>query len=207
MKAARRFDRTLLYYGILAVLYLILSLVLPTNHSAETSYHLSSIEYHVILFFIIFPFILIWLVAFYGYSTIKAYASVIEETPEGTPMAHISNSIMWLAWGLPIPALIGLILGSIANGHPSFYGASVILTNYANLVIPVIAFHILSTGTRLWAEKEHIRISIGGTKLLVFLFVIIGSLYCYQIFHNVIGTPNDPYYLPHWLLLATIVIP
>lgn len=207
MKPARRIDRTLLYYGILAVLYLVLSLVLPTNHAAEASYHLSSVEYHVILFFIVFPFILIWLVAFYGYSTIKSYAAIIEDTSEGIPMAHISNSLMWLAWGLPIPAVIGLVLGSVANGHPGFFSASVILTNYANLVIPVIAFHILSTGSRLWTEKENIRLSIGSTKLLVFLFVVVGSLYCYQIFHNVIGMPNDPYHLPHWLLLTTIVIP
>lgn len=207
MKPARQIDRTLLYFGILAVLYLVLSLVLPTNPAAEASYHISSVEYHIILFFIIFPFVLIWLVAFYGYSNIRNYASVIEDTPEGTPIAHISNSMMWLAWGLPIPALIGLILSSIANGHPGFYGASIIISNYANLIIPVVAFHILSTGSRLWAEKENIRLSIGSIKLLVFLFVVIGALYCYQIFHNVLGSSGDPYHLPHWLLLVTIVIP
>jgi len=196
----------MLYYGLLVVLYLVLSVALPPNHATEAAYKLTTLQYHVLLLLVLFPLAVIWLIAFYGYSNMKAYSELVKDSTEGVSLDHISNGLMWLAWGLPITSLVQLIAGSIANAHTGFDSASVIISNYASIIFLLIAFHIMSTGTRLWTEQYNLRISIGGTKFLVLAFVTIGSIYTYVIFHNTYAH-NDPYRLPHWLLITTVVIP
>lgn len=211
MKITHHISRALLYYAALALLYLILTLVLPPSHATQTAYHLSSLAYHSLLFVIVLPLIVIWFIAFYGYSAIKDYATVIEDSEEGEAVQHISTGLMWLAWGLPIPSLISLILSAIANSHPGFNHASIIISNYISIFMPLVAFHILSTGSRKWTEKENVRLGVGSTKLLVFLFVAIGATYCYFIFRNLgplnSDTAANPYFLPVWLIIPTIVVP
>lgn len=211
MKITHHFSRALVYYSVLTALYLIFSLVLPPNHTTQATYHLSSLQYHILLFVIILPLIIIWFIAFYGYSAIKDYATVLEDSEEGEAVRHISTGLMWLAWGLPIPSIISLLASAIANSHPGFYHASIIISNYASLIMPLIAFHILSTGSHKWTEKEGVRLGVGSVKLLVFLFVAIGATYCYFIFRNIGSLTSDttanPYFLPAWLILSTIVVP
>lgn len=209
MKFTRHVPRALTYYVILALLYLILNLVLPPNDATRATYHLSTNQYHIILAAIILPLIAIWFTAFYGYSAFREYAAVIEDTNEGEAARNLSTGLMWLAWALPIPSLLGLILTAIANAHPGFTRASVLITNYVDLLMPLIAFHIMSTGSRMWTEHQGVRISIGGTKALVFSFVTIGATYCYIIFHHIAapGSGHNTYYLMPWLVLLTIVIP
>jgi hypothetical protein len=210
MHPKRYVNRALLYYGVLTFAYLLLSLVLPVNHNTEHAFHLSDLQYHVLILLIILPLTLIWLVAFYGYSAIRDYATLVEDTEEGDALRNVSTGLMWLAWGLPIPAIIGVIMSGIANAHPSFYGASVIINNYATLLFAVIAFHVLSTGSRLWTERANLRISLGWTKMLVLIFVIIGAFYCFFVFRNIGSLKHDqsnPYYLGSWWLLVTVVVP
>lgn len=179
------------------------------NHVSQSLYHLSDKQYKILVFVVLLPVIAIWAVAFYGYARIKEYASLIHNAPEGKAFQYVANGMMWLAWGLPIPALISLVVTGIANSHPGFYAASVIVTNYANLLVPVVALHILSTGSRTLLEQTKLRITNRSTKLLVFSFVLLGAVYCYYVFRNLHGHANsdNPYYLPSWLLLFTVVVP
>lgn len=206
MKRFKGPHNALLYFGILAALYLILTLALPPSHMTMNLYHLSALQYRVLIFVVLLPVIAIWLAAFYGYWKIKEYASLIEDTLEGPAYRFIADGMMWLAWGLPIPAIISAVVSAIANNNPGFYEASVIITNYANLIVPFIALHILSSGSRTLLERANLRISIITTKLLVLLFVILGSVYCYYVFHDT-SRAHSVYFLPNWLLLFTIVVP
>lgn len=209
MKAFRRPHNAPLFYAILAILYLVLSLAISPNHATLALYHLSNKQYRILIFLILLPLLAIWWAAFYGYAKTKEYASLIEDTPEGPPFHYIANGMMWLAWGLPIPALISLAVTSIANNHPGFTSASIIISNYASLLVPLIALHILSTGSRNLLELAHLRITSRNTKMLVLLFVLLGAVYCYYVFNNLHGrtSASNPYGLDSWLVLLTIVVP
>lgn len=211
LKDIRRPHNALAYFVGVAILYLLLNVLLPANHATERLYHLSSLQYHVLILLVIAPVLFIWFLAFYGYAKIKEYASLIQDTPEGPALTNIANGMMWLAWGLPIPAFISLLVTAIANNHPGFQATATIVSNYANLIIPVVAFSILSSGSRQLVERQKLFISSARTKLLVLLFVVLGAVYCYLVFHNVdTARPADaknPYYLPSWLFLLTLVIP
>ena len=199
------------YFGLLAFLYLLLSLVLPPNHKTQALYHLSSLQYHVLIFVVILPVIAIWFLAFYGYSKIKEYASLIHKTSEGPAFTKLADGMMWLAWGLPIPAFITLLVNTIANNHPGFLASSIIITNYVNILVPIIAFSILGSGSRELIQRGKLFISSGRTKMLILGFVFLGAIYCFFIFRNVgnlaADSAKNPYYLPGWLILFTIVIP
>ena len=209
MKAIRKPHNAPLFYAILAILYLVLSLAISPNHATLTVYHLSDKQYRVLTFLVLLPLLAIWWAAFYGYAKIKEYATLIEDTSEGPAFQHIANGMMWLAWGLPIPSLISLVVTTIANNHPGFTATSIIISNYASLLVPLVALHILSTGSRNLLEQAHLRITNRSTKLLVLSFVLLGSVFCYYVFANLHGKSgsHNPYYLDSWLLLLTIVVP
>lgn len=209
MKSIRRPHNAPIFYGILAALYLLLSLLLAPSHATLALYHLTNKQYRILIFLIILPLLAIWWAAFYGYAKIKEYAVLIEGTSEGPSFHSIANGMMWLAWGLPIPSLISLVVTTIANNHPGFTAGSIIISNYASLLVPLVALHVLSTGSRNLLEQARLRITNSSTKMLVLLFVVLGAVYCYYVFanlHDHTGS-NNPYYLTSWLLLLTVVVP
>ncbi|HSX37182.1 MAG TPA: hypothetical protein VLG13_03680 [Patescibacteria group bacterium] len=175
------------------------------------AYHLSTVQYHILLFLIILPVVAIWFVAFYGYTSMRGYSELIRKSGEGGPFKDISTSLAWLAWSLPLTSLVNLIVGAIANSHAGFYNASQIINNYASLLVAIVAFSILGTGSRRLLEREKLRISANTTKTLILGFVVIGTIYCYLVFHDLgnkaLGSANNPYYLPVWLLMFTVVMP
>jgi hypothetical protein len=207
MKKFHRPARTLTYYILLAVTYTLLSAFLPVNHETATLYHLSAVQYHILLLIVTLPVLVIWCVAFYGYSQVKRYASVIHETREGPAFTFIADGLMWLAWGLPIPAIISAVMNALGDTYHGFYGTSVIITNYANMLVPLVALHILSSGSRTLLEKSNLRLSIISTKFLTLLFVLIGTVYCYFLFREPAASLSADYYLPPWLIIGTLVVP
>jgi hypothetical protein len=195
----------------LAALYLVLSFVMPPNHATQKLYDLNAIQYHILIFLVMVPVLGIWFLAFYGYAKLQEYSSMIAKSAEGPSYKKIADGIMWLAWGLVIPTFLSLLLTGITNDHEGFHKAQVIISNYASIIFPVIAFSVLSTGTRQLMERAKIFITSGRTKLLVISFVFLGGLYCYLIFRNLDSlaarSNNNPYFLPGGLLLFTMVMP
>lgn len=194
------------WYGILVAAYIILSLSVPIDSHALHMLHLSSVEYRVFIFAVIVPYTLIWLAAFYAYNNMQSYAKRIHTSPEGLAFKQLANGILVMAWGLAIPAILSVILNAIAAQHYGFKGTATIINNYATLLVPLIAFSYISSGTRRLSDSLHSRPSLVGVRLFVIAFVTMGVFYCYltlraRFLHG------DPYHLPTVLTLLTIVIP
>lgn len=199
------------HYISITGLYLLLALLLPANKVAMSTYHLNSLEYHVLLFVVVLPFTAIWFAAFYGYNKLRSYANAVRDTPEGEDFNKLADGCGWLAYSLPVAALVAIVLSSIANGHPGFHRWSVILTNYISLILPLIAFSKLSNGARELSTRAGARLNIGRAKSIIILFVCLGVLYCYLTFRhfNLISTvsADNAYFLPVWIAVATVIIP
>ena len=198
-------------YGVLASIYLLLVFFLPANKIAQHSYHLSSVAYHVLLFIIIIPLIGIWFGAFYSYARLSQYCRAINETAEGHDFNKLTRGFTWLAWGSVIASLITIILNAIANERPSFLPTSTIITNYLSLLVPLIAYSYISTGARGLNIRARVSITGQGAKALILFFMFIGVAYCYVTFRYLdlysVGSNNNPYYLPAWLMILTVIIP
>lgn len=198
-------------YALVLGLLVFLILVLPVSPVATEQYDLTHTQYRILLFLIYLPLAGIWYAAFYGYQKLQQYAEAIERTPEGKSFEYLARGAKWLAWGLPIPTLFSLLINAIGNSNPSFHEEAIILSGYVSLIFPLVAFTIMSTGSRALVERAKIRISGVATRNIQLLFVLVGVLYCFLVFRNLdlnsLSASNNPYFLPVWLLVITIIIP
>ena len=195
-------------YSTLIVIYLWLSMFLPLNPQMTSTYHLSSAEYRVLLFAIGLPYIIIWLIAFFGYTRLKQYSHTIARASEGKHFAQLTTGVKWLVWGLPISALVSSIMGSIASHSSGGRGAAVIIDHYVTLLVALVAFTFISKGTRGLTTEANIRLDLSNVRLLMSVFILIGVGFCYITLRNIPTHANsNPYHMPVILVLLTIVVP
>ena len=210
-RLAKLRPRPMQYYAILTVVYLALILLLPANSQALQSYQLSAIEYKILHFAIAVPVILVWFAAFYGYAKLEEYARSLKGTEEADAFWRLAVGCRWLAWSLPLTSLIALTLNSVADTWGGLQAASTILINYTTLILSLIAFTAIGRASRALVTQARIRFSAAAARSLMLIFVGGGVLYCYLTFHRLepgsLSAANNPYHLPVWLLLITIIIP
>lgn len=203
--------KPLTHYLMFTGLYFLLAIFMPPVNETMVAYHLNPLQYHVLLFVVILPIIPIWFAAFYGYDKLRAYADSIKKTAEGEDFAQLAAGAGWLAYSLPIPAIISIILKTSANYHAGFHPAAIIISNYLNLLLPLIAFSILSNSARALTTHANMRIAIGQAKGMIIAFVTLGVLFCYFTFRHFnlisLNSVDNAYYLPVWLAVMSIIIP
>ncbi|HVI60687.1 MAG TPA: hypothetical protein VM535_00870, partial [Candidatus Saccharimonadales bacterium] len=55
------------------------------------------------------------------------------------------------------------------------------------------------------------RLSVITTRLIMLLFLVAGVVYCYLIFRHfnpmTLGSSDNPYFMPIWLTLLTLIVP
>jgi hypothetical protein len=194
------------WYAVLAVSYLVLSLLLPVSKNSLNQLHLSLDQYHVLIFVVLLPYCLIWLAAFYSYAMMKSYTSLLGNDKEAPAFAHITKGIQVMAWGLAIPAIISVILRAITVKHPGLEEAGTIINNYLTLLVPLIAFTFVSNGSRILTDITRVRPSRNGMRWFALIFILIGVYYTLltltaRKYHG------NPYHLSRALTMLTIIIP
>jgi hypothetical protein len=199
------------WYLFFGISYLILSFILPANNAVMHNYNLSAPQYHVLIGILLLPYIGIWFAAFYGYAKLQEYADMIKDSKEGPSFKCIADGFQWLAWGLPIPALIALFLNAIANSHSGFLPASLIISTYVSLIFPIVAFTLISRGTRGLTDLAKSRINSIEARYILIIFLVLGVAFCFFTFQHLdlhsLGSTDNPYYLPGWLLIITVIVP
>ncbi len=202
---------TLKAYGILAVSYLFLLLILPANKIAKQQYNLSEVGYHVLLFIVVLPLFLIWFGAFYSYARLRQYSESITNSPEGQDFSKLAKGFTWLAWGAVLTSIVSLILNSIANDHPGFHGTALIIANYLTLAVPLIGYHFLAFGARGLTTRAKVVSNGLSAKIWVGFFALIAVVYFWLTVQHVnldsFTSTDNAYYLPAWLLIVSVVIP
>jgi hypothetical protein len=193
-------------YIILLVVGIVLALVLPTPPSLLKILNITNLDYRLAIFTLILPFAIIWFSAFYAYEKLEQYAHKLRQAREEKAFKKIADGVRVLAWGLIIPLLISLILMAIASRNSGFRTAQIIIDNYLMLLVPLIGFTYISSGTRALNVLVGTRPGLLGTRLLAFIYIIIGVLFSHFVVHNSNG-PINPYRLSFWLLVFTIIIP
>jgi hypothetical protein len=194
------------WYAILAILYLVLSLVLPVNQHTLSQLHLSMYQYRVLVFVILIPYILIWFTAFFAYVKIRDYTTTLGKEREAPAFAHITKGVQVMAWGLAVPAIISTILKAIAVQHASFSQAATIISSYLTLIVPLIAFTFISDGSRILSNLVKVRPGKNGMRIFALLFIIFGVYYTVLTL-TARYVHGNPYHLSHTLTMFTIIIP
>lgn len=204
-------SRALQHYVLLAVLYIALICFLPASTAAERAYHLSGLEYRVVMFALALPSLVVWLAAFIGYSKLRLYARSINDTPEGIYFDQLARGCAWLAWSLPVGTIVPTILNAIAEQHSGFHASAIIISNYIGLVLPLIGFSVIASASRGLLMNTKARMSLANARFLILAFLALGVLYCFLTFSNFnlssLGSTDNPYFLPAWLMVITVIVP
>jgi hypothetical protein len=193
------------------MIYMALIFLLPASKVSMQSYHLSGLEYKALFFAISIPSIATWIAAFIGYMKLRQYVNAIDGSPEGSDFATIGRGYAWLAWSLPIAATLNLLLSSLVNQWPRFLPTAVILHNYINLLLPLVAFTIMGTASRGLVNRSKLGFSSASIRSIMLIFLAGGVLYCFLTFQqfnlSTLSSTDNPYYLPLWLMVLTVIIP
>lgn len=175
------------------------------------TYHLDSLQYHVLYIIVVLPIIISWFVAFYSYEKVKSYTESIRKTAEGDEFALITKGHAWLAWSLPLTLIISLMLNTIANSFSGFHVSAIIIANYISVLIPLIAFSYIGSGSRGLLSRAHVTLSLSGIRGTILIFAALGVLFCFATFQHInitsIKDSNNLYFMPVWLMVLTVIGP
>jgi hypothetical protein len=195
---------------LLIVIFVLFVFLLPVKPEEIFSYHFSKLQYRLVLLIVSIPSLLVWIVAFWGYSQLKIYSAALKKTSEGRAFNKIASGLMWLAWSLPLSSILNRLL-SVADGSKSTgHHAVIILFNYIDLILPLVAFIYLYQGVKLIVVNRR-RSQNEIPNVITAFFVLFGIAYCYLTLKTFdlssLGSSHNPYHLPAWLMIITIIIP
>lgn len=209
--AAKYKSRALQHYLMLAVFYVTLIFVLPASTATMSNYNLSTFEYRIVAFALALTSLLVWLAAFIGYARLREYARAIRKTPEGIHFDQLAEGVTWLAWSLPVGVIAATLLNATANKHPGFHASAIILSNYINLILPLVGFTVIASASRGLLGTVKAKLSMANARIIILGFLVLGVLYCFLTFSRIdltsLGSADNPYFLPAWLIVITLIVP
>jgi hypothetical protein len=150
----------------------------------------------------------IWFVAFYGFSRINSYAQAVRNTHEGPPFRALAAGLMISVLGLPLASIIGVVLSRYAVLHPDALPTVTIMRNYIGVILTLLSFYLIGSGAEALAGLVKDKRPRLGHPAWTIGFIICSSLFAWLITarsESAIG--RSAYYLPDWLIVATIAIP
>ncbi len=203
--------RAMVRYGQLAVLYLLLIFALPGNKQVMQLHNLSTYEYHILQLLIGLPLLVVWFTAFYGYSKLEIYTESIRRSPEALGFKRLTQGCTWIAWSLPIHAITSLLSNTVSDNHSGFGAAVIIVGNYVDTLLPVVAFTLIGLASRQLFDQAKITLSGISIRGITTLFLLGGVLYCYLVFRQFSGaglsSTHNPYHMPIWISVLTLIVP
>jgi hypothetical protein len=194
------------WYAALVAAFVAITLLPAPDHTTLTKYHLSATGLRLLDITIILPEAAIWYAAFYGYEKLYIYRKAIGNGVESLSIAKLARGLLFLSIGLPAVNILSGILGLIARHNASFDAASVIITNYANVVFPLIAFLYISLGARRLSNLRKTRPRLIMIHAVVLTTIVLGVVFCSLIAadHRELRLT---YHMSPELVMLTLAIP
>jgi hypothetical protein len=206
--------RILLFvYMPLITVYLLMSLLYPTDPATIHKYHLDLTAARAVSLGVAIPFIAIWLIAFYGSYALKEYSLRIKRHRDGAAFVMLATGVQITALYLPIRAVTKAVLNYTAHLHPVLAPYTTTVITYVNLLFPLVGFICINRAAKQLTDMAKARASLRALHLLGLTFIGLGVLYCYVIFTSKgdIAPTNwlitTQQYIPTFLRITTVMIP
>jgi hypothetical protein len=196
------------WFAVLFIIVCVLSIALPPDPQTLKNFHLTSTSYHFVIILLLLPEALLWYAIFYTYSKLLEYSRFLKGSKEDKAFNLISLGMGVLAYGLIIPSIISPILNFVVSHHEGFRAAATIINHYMTLMVSVVSFSILRTGSHnlIGSDGKAKRGSLWSMRTLILSFIVLAVIYSYTTIH-IRRTGGNPYYLGLIPLMFTIIIP
>jgi cytochrome bd-type quinol oxidase subunit 2 len=204
--------RVLRWCTVLTLVYLLTVFTLPFSETTIDSYHIDSLQYRIAVIMVNIPFIAVWFFAFWGYAKLKQYAFAIKQTKEGKHFDKLADGLSWLAWSLPLTAIVSRVLSGIERGELMRHPTEDIINNYVSLILPFVAFLIIGASARgMIGPKRQVSLKSSSGQATALLFGLAGIIYCYLVLSSFdlssLSSTSNHYHLPALLMIITVMIP
>jgi hypothetical protein len=197
-----------LAYLIFAILYITVSLVAPLG---PNRFNLSTSRTHALQLTILLPVVVIWLAAIYGVEKFHSYARLIRKSKDGQALYIMSAGLMILVGSILFNGLIGIVRPwALKDGWLSAY---TVFNNYVAVLLPLIAYYVMHTGSRALLKSIKARSSRLSWAGIIILLAVTGAGYIAALMSYDYRTQTpDPskynsFYISTPLILATIALP
>lgn len=194
------------WFGILLCVAVALALGLPPDPAQLKTLHTSSEGYRLAVLALLVPYTIAWYAGFYVFAKVQEYSRFLQSSTEGRAFRSITKGLGFLAFGLIVPTIIGLVLSNQAQSHHSFAPAASIISTYMSMLFPLAALWCISNGSCLLVDTTKFRLTLNGIRMFSAVFIVLSSFYTYLVVHNY-EVNHNPYHLHIVLLLLTVVGP
>lgn len=198
-----------LLFALLAGVYIVLALTLPSDPAALARYNLSQGQAHLLGLTVVLPLVLIWFSALYGFLHCKAYARIVRESKEGRPFNNLADGLMVLAFGLPIAGIMSSLFNYVSFQSADLAPTATIFRNYIGLGFSLIGLLLLAKGAQGLVATLRPKVKHAYPPYSSLALILLASLFTWLI----IARPSSAetgqaiYYLPNWLIVSTLAIP
>ena len=193
-------------YIALVLLYAGLTFLVPPPAAALQKYHVSLLQLRLIDITVLIPYFLIWLAGFYGYDRLKNYCQHIKGSRDGKQVNLLCKGILLLVLWPALSSIAASIFDPMSRKYLAERGTFTIINEYFNLIWPLVGFILIESGARGLSELAKLRPSQRSTHVIALALIASGVLYGYLVSYA-FNQSRANYYLPYWVVLATLVIP
>jgi hypothetical protein len=199
------------YAAVLAawLIYGGLAVFAPAGTTPRVDYHLHFGVLNAIRISILFPILMVWVVAVYGASAINRYSRLLGDGVEGRAMLLISRA-QYLTIGVFV---ISAIFGSALNFYTTSFGYDglVILRDHLSMLITLAAFAMFYRASLMLTRLVHLRFATTTTVITTVALAALGIWYGVVFLGDHVAanvaTGSSVAFVPHGILLITLVLP
>ncbi|HVX58742.1 MAG TPA: hypothetical protein VG964_03340 [Candidatus Saccharimonadales bacterium] len=196
-------------FFVLSAGYILLTIIPAPDPGTLANYDLSPQKYRWLVLPIVLFLIIIWSAGFFGSLRVKSYARMIRRSADGRGFNMLSNGILVLAITQPLMFDLNAVVHLIGRYHPATRESLTIINNYVDVLLMGAAMLLIGIGAETLVKLVKTGGKLATERSWVLLFIIFSSIYGYFLVSEpTAGDPNRRvYYLPHWLLLVSVVVP
>lgn len=206
MQQALRNNRLLILFVLLLLVYVAAELSTPIDAGTLSRYNLSEAKARGLTIGLIVPVVLIWSLAFYGFSKVRGYAQRLGTHKDGNGFLLISQGLMWLAISMALRSALSSGFDYVTIDYPQLEAAANIITNYLNVGLAVLSYYLISKGAFELTGMVKLKSSLTRQHYWVVLSALLSSLFTFLVMNRPIGEQRV-YYLPNMVIILTIVVP
>lgn len=207
-----RYKRLTIAFAIMALVYLLQSLLATPDPSILHKYQISATQLHLVGLAVAAPYIVIWGIAAAGYLWLHRYAQSLKGTSDGDAFAVISRGVFWLLIWMPVASVAGGLVNDLGREYPHSVELWTILLNYFNLLLLLPGFIYAYIGSRRLLGTLRKRLDIYSLWLTL-AFIAFAVLYTFlTLSDDARQTPHGDmtsatYYLDDIWIVLTVIIP
>jgi hypothetical protein len=204
------------YYLLLSgltVLYVALVFAGPVDHAVLDKYHLSVLSLRLLDVAILLPLIAVWYISFYGFITIKSYASVIKHDDDGQGFEKLGHGLAILGIGMVLSSIATSVIKNLTLHDRQLIPTGVIIGNYLAVGLAMASFWYMYQGSLTLTGVIPGHNVSDRWPLLRPLYTMFGAVFAYSAATNserrapAMALTHGLYYLPDWLIVVSVILP